>query len=179
VNRTESAELAAIVKRRFRVMRAELEQRKAEAFAEFEAQMATSYEASDRRWAHIVARAKEAHQAAEDEIAKICADEGIPEKWAPSLRLSWWGRGENEVPKRRAELRKVAATRLEAQVRAGKLALERRETELLTDLAVGALESDEAQNFLRGIPSAAALVPGAALAEVEAEVLPEPRTLGT
>ena len=107
---------------------------------------------------------------ANDAIAPTFEDEDLPPEWAPSLELSWYGRGENAHDARRRELRKVASTRLDAQLKAALVVLERQEVNLLRDLATDALDSQDARTFLVAVPSAAELVPGAALAEIEAGV---------
>jgi hypothetical protein len=55
-------------------------------------------------------------------------------------------------------------------VAGAKLRLNRQEADLLRDISLGALESDEARQFLTGIPAAAELVPLARMAELEANL---------
>jgi hypothetical protein len=60
------------------------------------------------------------------------------------------------------------STGIDAQARGAQLALERQEADLLRQLAMGALETEEARAFLRAIPSVGELVPASRLAEIEA-----------
>ncbi len=56
------------------------------------------------------------------------------------------------------------------QVGDAKLKLARQEMDLLRDLSVGALKSEQAQQFLASIPSVGELVPRVRLAELENDI---------
>ena len=136
---------------------------------------------SERRTVSVVEMAKilglsrsgayEAVAAIEQEagarIAERCRELDIPPEFAPGLHVGWYGRGENAAARRRAELRKVAQTRLEAEGRKAKLAVESASLDMLTTLAAGALASVEAQKFLESMPTPEALMPALELRELE------------
>ena len=72
------------------------------------------------------------------------------------------------------ELRRLANTRITAQVKGALLRLDRDEADLLRTLAVGAIESEEARIFLDRIPTVGELVSSARLAELEAGLQDSP-----
>jgi hypothetical protein len=83
--------------------------------------------------------------------------------------MDWMRRGENYSAARRAELRKVAKTRIVAEIKAAKTTIERSSVEVQTELIAGGLESEEAKAFLESMPTAEALMPSLSMAEIEAE----------
>jgi hypothetical protein len=96
---------------------------------------------------------------ADAEIGKRCRSLGIPEEFRPRLSLGWYDRGENASKARRAELRKVAQTRIAAMAAAARVELETKALDGLTLLAAGSLESAEARAFLAEMPSVELLMP--------------------
>lgn len=83
--------------------------------------------------------------------------------------VSWYGRGENASALRRGELRAVAKTRIDADARAAKVAIERSSVEMQTELVAGGLESEAARAFLPSMPTTEALMAAApSVAEIEA-----------
>ena len=116
--KSERSELLRLVKARARVAKAEL-------LAEFEQKLAAKYLPSDHpAWEELTATATKAVADADAQIAEVCRELGIPEKWRPGISASWYGRGENASEMRRAELRKVASTRLDAEGKKAKHAIE-------------------------------------------------------
>jgi hypothetical protein len=73
--------------------------------------------------------------------------------------LSWYRRGENAVTSRRAELRKVAQTEIAARAVSAKAEVDRQAVIQLTRLAEGALETADAKQFLKAMPSAEEMPP--------------------
>src|SRR5690348_3800209 len=90
-------------------------QRAAELRADFEEQLASIFRFDDDAiWKAVTETADAAVDEADKRIAARCNELGIPERFRPSLHLSWYSRGENASGKRRAELRKVAESHIEA-----------------------------------------------------------------
>jgi hypothetical protein len=150
-----------------RVAKAGIEGRQAELLADLEDQLAAEYRWDDEAWAEVTAEAKRAVAEADEAIAKRCADLGIRPEFRPGLQVSWYGRGENASKNRRAELRKVAQTRLAALAKMAKVAIDKDALERETTLVAGALSSAEAKDFLEAMPTLEALMPRIALAELE------------
>lgn len=172
MTRAERDHLTKLVNRRTRLARQDIEARQAQLLADVESQLAAQYGLRHEAWADVTERAKKAVAEADAEIAVRCRELGIPENFRPSINVSWYGRGENADRDRRAELRKVAVTKLEASARAAKLEIERSALNLHTQLVAGALESSDSQAFLDAMPTVEQLMPRLALPELESAVIP-------
>ena len=81
------------------------------------------------------------------------------EEFRPQLEVSWYKRGENAFNDRRAELRRVAQTRIDALHQAAIVQIETVKVEGLELLARDGLESAEAQAFLNAMPTVEVLMP--------------------
>jgi hypothetical protein len=159
MTQAERHALAEIVKRNYRVTRTAVDMHRTRLMADFEAQLA-------KRWAPSEVASREAKDRMEAAVAQMnqeikdhFAKNGLIKAFAPSANLIWAWRGENAVPNRRNELRKVAATRLDVQAREAKFALDKAEAEQLTRLATTGLASAEARAFLRQVPTIDQLMP--------------------
>jgi hypothetical protein len=170
MKKTERAELASVVRMRARVARADIDANKAKLLADFEEQIATKYAADDERWAQATAAAKRALAEAEKEVQRVCDQAGVPREFRPSMHMWWSSRGENASSERRAELRRVASSRLDAQTRRAKIEVDRAEASLRGELAAAALTSEQAKAWLERLPSVDELMPRLRLPEVEVEV---------
>lgn len=166
MNKTERTELRGVVRNQFRVLRKEVEQRMAEMIAEGEQQILDRFHDADVTRNEIDEQVNEILNDALKKIRDVCAarpDAGVPK------RLNFSGGWVTWAPDRRGELRAALYTNLRARAEGAKLTLERQEADLLRNLAVGALESAEAHQFLGTIPTVAELVPAVRLAELEAQ----------
>lgn len=159
MTRREREDLAQLVRRREKVAKTTAAERSAELLADFEQQMATVYAAEDEAWKDVTTRAKQLVAEADAEIAKRCRELGIPEDLRPGLSLGWYGRGQNASKERRAELRRVAQSRIAAMEKQARSEIERSSVEVQTQLLAGGLETDEARAFLESMPTAQALMP--------------------
>jgi hypothetical protein len=181
ITKAERTELRSIVRQQFKVLRHEVEQRHAELVADLDAQIAELYADVDEQRRALMWKAHEICEAASRELTDLFNGTGAVKGHAD---LTLRGRTDPEVsvkqPVRcrmeaiswsqadRVQLRRAALSRLDERVKGALLNLERREADLLRTLAIGAIESAEAQAFLTGIPTVGELVPGARLAELEA-----------
>ena len=100
-----------------------------------------------------------------DELQQRCADAGVPRDWAPSLNMFYFRRGENSSARRRAELRRVANSRMEQVKRAAKLAVDRAESDMATALVANQLDSSESKDWLAALPTPESLIPALDIAE--------------
>src|SRR5262249_21351176 len=121
-------------------------------------------------WAEVRAAAAATVNEADAKIAARCRELGIPEEWRPAIAMAWFGRGENASAERRAELRRVAKTRIEAQEKRALTRIEVESIYLQTKLIAGGLQSDAAHTFLESLPTAEALMPQLDLAQIEAQL---------
>jgi hypothetical protein len=170
MTRRDREELAKLVRRREAVAKTAAKRRAAELVADVEQQLAAVYKSDDVRWRTISAAAQEAIATADRAIAARCRELGIPEQFRPGLCLSWHGRGENATAVRRAELRRVAVSRIAALEQRAREEIERCSLEVQTQLLKAGLETDEARAFLESMPTIDALMPPLPLAEIEAAV---------
>ncbi len=119
ITRSEREDLQRLIRRREKVLKSAAKQRSAELVADFENQMGQEFSFDqDEIWRQAVDRTKAPVAKAAAEIAARCRELGIPERFAPTVSLDWQTRGyDSTLEKRRAELRRMARTAIEAQER--------------------------------------------------------------
>lgn len=166
ITKGERTELRSIVRQQFKVLRAEVGQRRAEMHAEMEEEVVHRFREDDATWEACQFDIQQAvlacNRAVNDALYKhgYAAREGSERMWveAPAMRKP------DQAEQR--HVRMAAAAKVEERVKGALLSLDRQEADLLRTLAVGAIESDEARSFLEAIPSVGELVPAARLAEL-------------
>jgi hypothetical protein len=167
--KAEREELAKLVRRREKLAKTDVDRVAAERLADFEHQVASVYAPSDdARWSELRKSAQEAVAGADEAIAERCRELGIPDRCRPDVVVHWYGRGADGSRERRAQLRALAKTRIDAMAKAAKLEVERRSVALQTELVAGGLQSEQARAFLAAMPTAETLV-GAAPSVLEIE----------
>jgi hypothetical protein len=159
MSRKERDDLAKVVRLRAKVTKASLDTLAKDRCADVEAQLSAIHKADAVQWRAITAEADRVVKDANVAIAHICDAEGIRPEFRPGLALSWHGRGANACADRRAELRKLAYARVEADRRAGHQLVDHWAAEQLTTLIAGALTSADAHAFLAALPAAETLLP--------------------
>jgi hypothetical protein len=163
----ERAELSRVVRLRATVRRSDVEVHAAEQRADVEKQLATIYKKDDPRWSEIT-------KMADDGIAEVLAllgkrleQLGIEKELGPTIVVGWSGRGENAFAGRRAELRKVAYSEIEANAKSAKVQIDRVEATLLEKIAARGLRTDDARQFLTSIPTIEAMMPALDVGELD------------
>jgi hypothetical protein len=160
MTRTERNDLAKLCRQRERLAKAAADARAAEMRADFQRKLAAVFSFDDHVvWQKAYAGAKAAVEKAQAEIETTLSGLGIHRSFGPQMNLSWWGRGENASKERRAELTKVAYSRIEAQTKQAKHSIEAASVEIQTRLVADSLESEDARRFLESMPAAADLMP--------------------
>jgi hypothetical protein len=168
MTKSERTELGQLIRKRERVMKAATDERGAVLIAEFEKQSATIYAFDDDAvWKQATELAKKAADEANEQIKVRCKELGIPEEFAPGCAFGWYGRGQNSVAGRRAELRRVARSRIEALVRQTKTKIEQLSLAAQTEVVANGLQSDAARAFLEKMPTLEALMPAVDVTEVQ------------
>ncbi len=164
----ERTDLRSLIRQRARLMKTELKQRRLELMADFERQLSAcfSYD-QDEVWKGAHALAEQAVKDAQVVIEERCRELKIPKEFAPTIHMGWFGRGENAVRERRAELRTTAKARLDALEATAKTEIERISVNGQTDLIADGLSSEAAQAFLEQMPSTEALMPVLELNQVQ------------
>lgn len=164
MNRTERDELRRLIRARFKLLRSDVEQRKAELLAELETTITERFAAEDKAWADanflVEEAAREANRKANDIYRGL-----FGERWGnPHTDKMIVYAAEVKHPKGdRTALRIEGMKTIDAKVKAALLELERREVDLLSDLATTALESAQARAFMGRIPTVSELVPASRL----------------
>ena len=174
MTKAERADLLSLIKKRERVRKTMAAERSAEMIAEFEAQAAKIYSFNeDSIWQKAKDEAEVAVKAAANLIEERCRMLGIPREFAPGLRLSWEGRGENAMAWRMAELRRAAKKRIEAVEAEACSRIERMSLDAQAELLSQGLDTDAARAFLDAAKQdMIALMPSLNVVEVERLMAP-------
>lgn len=167
----ERRELKSVVRQQMRVLRTEVDQRKAELEAEAARRVAEHYRAEDDLLDELqrdIARiSADANRQLEDLLADYeSRTEGGVWSHRPSIGVP---RVSRRSERERRDMHAAMQTEVRRQVSQAKLRLDRQEADLLRSLAADALESDAAKRFLDDIPTVAQLVPSERLTEIEAQ----------
>lgn len=167
----ERRELRSVVKGQFKVLRSEVTRRKDELKGEIESALLRQYRDQDQ----AIHQAHEAQQRALNDY--VLAVEQVARDLRdvrPELTVEVGNRYGEIVLKaadpNRGQAHAAAIANIPSQVGDAMLRLDRQEQDILRDLSVGALKSDQAQGFLSAIPTVGELVPRAVLREIEAEI---------
>jgi hypothetical protein len=168
ITKGERAELRSLIRQRFKVLRADVNQRQAELGAELLTRVNTKFAEADKAWSDamylIEEAAREANRKANDILRTLNLDgfdlDGRDYQLIQSRPI-------NKPTQERNQLHREGAARIDAQIKSALLQLDRQEADLLTRLIAGALESEEARAFLGEIPTVSALVPADRLLELE------------
>jgi hypothetical protein len=172
MTRTERQDLLQICRHRERVAKAEADALAARRRAEFQAQLGRVYSWDENdTWKAATKTAREFTQECVERITAECDKLGIP-RWAqPELGPpQWYGRGENAVAQRRAELTKVANTKIDHLLKETKHAIEAKSVEIQTHLIADGLASADAKTFLESIPTPAQLMPVVTVEEIQEQL---------
>jgi hypothetical protein len=152
LSRNETHDLSMIIKDRAKVLKAHAEEQAAHCIADFEKKLAAVYSwDQDEIWQAATEEAQKVVAESQAKIAARCEDLGIPKSFAPAIGMSWSGRGENALNSRRAELRRVAKTSIEAMMKAAITKIEKQSLELRTQIVSLAVLSDAARVFLESL----------------------------
>ena len=169
MTKAERLDLAKLARLNERVARSAVDERAAELKAQAEALLSTTFRVDDDAWAEATAAAEAAVRQADDTVAERCRQLGIPVEFRPTLRLGWYGRGENAFAERRAELRATVRARIDASAKSAKHRIAAASAEVQTNLLADGLTTEAAQAFLSSMPTPEQLMP--ALDEVELKAL--------
>lgn len=170
ITKGERTELRSLVRSQFKVLRAEVEQRKAEMIADLHAQLNDRYAVWDKQWSDAMFLAQEATLEANRKVNDLLREMIDQPDGGRSEWLLVHFAAPRKPDRNRAELYRLGLSRIDADVRAAQLRLDRDEADLLRTLAIGALETAEAHSFLAGIPTVGELVSAARLAELEQQI---------
>jgi len=152
LSRNETHDLSMIIKDRTKVLRAHADEQAAACMADFEQKLAAIYSwDQDDIWKDATEESLKVIEECQIKVAKRCEELGIPKTFAPRIEASWSGRGENAVAGRRAELRRVAKSSIEAMTKAAITKIEKQSLDLRTQVVGMGLLSAEAKMFLESL----------------------------
>jgi hypothetical protein len=172
ISKAEREEITRVIKKNEQAAKAAAARRAAHLLAEAERQLSARYKFDEEVWADITRAAKDQVDKADAEIARICRERGVPEEFRPGLSLGWYGRGENAIGARRAELRKLAKAKIDAIEADAVAAIELHSARALTKLVAGGLQSRDALAFLESLPTAEQLMPPLSVDALEGAATP-------
>jgi hypothetical protein len=155
----ERTELGKLARLNAKVAKDDAEARGKRLLADAEAKLAAVYKREDEAWADITEAAEKAVEEANACIDALCQERGIPPEFRPELHTGWYDRGENMFRERRAELRKVAQSEVEARVRQAKVQIDRVLAEQMNHITQAGLTSEEARAFIGTMPTPEQLLP--------------------
>jgi hypothetical protein len=170
----EREDLQRLVRQREKVLKSATKQRSAELLADFENQMGSEFSFDDdATWAKAANEAKHEVAKAQRIIAQRCRELGIPDRFAPSLEIRWRARGyDNLIDKRKAELRRMATTQIQAIEQKAITDIEINCLTAQEAIALAGLTSEAARGFIEKLPSIETLMPALSYAEVAGEADP-------
>ena len=172
LSNAERERLLKAARLREKVAKSAASARSLELMANFEQQLASNYSFDqDEIWAKAAQAAKAAVEAADGAIAEECERLGIPARFRPSLACQWYGRGENASKERRAELRKVAQTRIAANEKQALTEIQRISSEVQIELLAHGM-SPTALALLEQMPKVDQQMPALQVREVESMLNP-------
>lgn len=160
MTKTERADLCRYIRRSEKLSKTAVKQRAAELKVDVEQKLCKIWSLDDDAMMEALCREASGHiDAAQAKLKNRCDELGIPKSFAPGITIAWWGRGENEMKDRRAELRKLAYARIDAMEKTADTRIETESFELEGTILAGGLESSAAKEFLASMPSAEELMP--------------------
>ena len=165
-------DLLHICRQQERVAKAQADAVAARRRAEFQAQLARIYSWDENDiWKAATKAAKQFTLECGERITAECDKLGIPRRFQPQLgEPQWWGRGENAVAERRAELTRVANTKIDQLLKDAKHAIAAKSVEIQTRLVAEGLESAAAKAFLESMPVPSALLPPVTVEEIQKQL---------
>ena len=174
MTRAEREDLQRLVRQREKVLKSAAKQRSADLIADFENQMGSEYSFDqDEVWAKAQQAAEREVKKAQSLVAARCRELGIPDRFAPSLKLHWSARGyDNSVDRRKAELRQMAKTRIAAEEQKAVVQIEASCLDAQTKLALAGCTSEMARTFVENLPAIETLMPRLSYAAVAGEADP-------
>jgi hypothetical protein len=148
----EADRLDRLIRQRAKLANLDADARAAQLKAELEEQLARIEAADDARWVRFLEIADAVVAEGNQKIREILREEGVPESFKPQMVLSWRGRGENANKERRAELRRVGGTMIDALAKQAKARIAEDALRLSTDLLARSLTGEAAQAWLAALP---------------------------
>lgn len=164
-------ELRSVVKGRFKVLRAEVKRRETEMKAEIEAELVDRYREQEQAIAEARREAREIIDRAVLEARLVAQrlSDAYPDVEA-EITSRYGSISLAASIKNKADLHRALVAAIPDKIGDAQLQLDRQENDLLQSLSVGALQTEQAQQFMASIPTVGELVPRARLREIEGQM---------
>jgi hypothetical protein len=176
MSRAEQHDLLMLIRARERVAISDAREHQATLLANFQRKLAARYRPEDHPvWKEAHAAATRAGAEAQAKMAATFRELGIPEEWAPKIAVEWYGRGENAMAARRAELQKVATSEAERRLRAAETAIKKASVEAQERIVAAGLTSEAARAMLAAMPTVEQLMPELEVDAIERIAAPDRR----
>ncbi len=177
--RQETHDLGMIIKERTKVLEAHAEEQAAACMADFEKKLSAIYKYDqDEVWKAATEEAMKEVERAQEKINARCRKMGIPDDLSPRLVLSWEGRGQMKTEARRAELRRVAKSEIEAMKSSAMTKIRKQGLDLRTQVVSMGLLTAEAQMFLESLAPIEESMTGIDFATIETKLIEQQRRQG-
>jgi hypothetical protein len=172
ISRSERDSLLQVVRLRARVAKDQVVAFAAKLKADFEKQLDAHYPwDTDETWAAMAKFMEKAKQEAQAKVAARNRELGIPDCAAPSIAWGWRDQNQQATKERRTELRRLAATQIDAMIKAARSKVDEASLAIQTELHASGLTSDAAKAFLESMPTPEALMPSVDIAALETKLL--------
>ena len=172
ITKSERASLLQVARLRARVAKDQVVAFAAKLKADFEKQLDAHYPwDSDKTWTEMAKFMEKAKQEAQAKVAARNRELGIPEWAAPRISWGWQDQNQQATKERRAELRRLAATQMDAMIKAAKSKVDEASLAIQTELHANGLTSEAAKAFLEKMPTPEALMPSIEISALETKLL--------
>lgn len=180
LSRQETHDLSMIIKDRTKVLESHAEEQAQRCLADFENKLSKIYTYDqDEVWKRATEEAMAEVQKAQDKIEERCRKLGIPKDLSPQLRLSWEGRGQMKTATRRAELRRVAKSEVEAMKAAAMTKIKRQSLDLRTQVVAMGLLTPEATMFLESLAPVEEAMGSIDFGEIEKKLVAQQKAIAS
>lgn len=172
ITATERRELRSMVRAQMKALRSDVEQRRASARTEIDKHLHDRFQTEEARLQDLRDLASAIAAEATQKLS-----EAIDAFEAVSVGGDWGYRGRDYLRfnapsfsrniSGRSSLEQRLVRSVDSEVRKAKWDIDRKEADLLRELAIDSLKSDSALEFIANFPTVEELVPGQALREIE------------
>lgn len=164
----ERDDLLRLIKQREKLARSAASQRSAAMLAEFEQQISACHSfATNEVWKAAAEAAAEAARKAAEQVMAEADRLGIPREFQPRLSITMMQRGENAYKERRDELRRVAKAEIDALEKIACVQIEAESVRAQTEVIANGLNSTDALNFLKRLPSMETMMPALDVTDIQ------------
>jgi hypothetical protein len=172
LQKSDRDNLIKITKARAKVAKSKVAAATAELRADMEKKLSGQFDYEDAMWKEARDIAQQAVCDANEQIARVSDERGVPKEFRPSFSLGWLSRGMNASSSRRAELRKLGEARIKTYSANAVMQIDAQVATVEADVLAGGL-SGTAREYLRSMEDPRQLLPTIEVAQLEQEYYAE------